>query len=289
MKFRTNIFSILTISNFIIIAIISTNCLTENIIRLSQKNTICQTAKAPGLGNPKVHKLTNDVYAVTGLYHSDGSVNAGIIFTENSVIFIDSGMTVASGEFLWNIAQKRMKGDEDLYLILTHHHSDHTFGMRVMKDKGAKIIAHKIVKEELKDDNGFYKNFIIKACGWDKKKSDKILGDVVIYVPDQCIEKDTTLNIDSEEIHLLATPGHVQDELSVYHPKSRTLFAGDTIYEEIPRGATKFGGLDEWKLWISQLERLQELDIETIVLGHGKLCSKKVIDQNISSLKVLLK
>ncbi len=198
-------------------------------------------------------------------------------------------MTIASGEFLWKTAQERLKGDEKLYLILTHHHSDHTFGMRVMKDKGAKIIAHKIVKEELKDDNGFYKNFIIKACGWDKKKGDEILGDVVIYMPDQCIEKDTTLNIDSEEIHLLATPRHVQDELSIYHAKSRTLFAGDTIYEIMRRPHVKFGGPDEWKLWIAQLERLKQLNIETIVPGHGKLCSKKVIDQNISSLKVLLK
>jgi cyclase len=289
MKFRTNIFFISTIFNFIIIAIISPNCLTENIIRLTQKDTICQTTKAPGLGNPKVHKLTNDVYAVTGLYHSDGSVNAGIIFTEKSVIFIDSGMTIASGEFLWNIAQKRMKGNEDLYLILTHHHSDHTFGMRVMKDKGAKIIAHKIVKEELKNDNGFYKNFIIKACGWDKKKGDKILGDVVIYVPDQIIEKDTILHINSAKIHLLTTPGHVPDELSVYHAKSRTLFAGDTIYEIMLRPHVKFGGPDEWKLWISQLERLKQLDIETIVPGHGNLCSKKVINQNIFFLKKLTK
>lgn len=275
-----------------IAAFITFTCLSYGELRhaniKNQQNVKDGSAKLPGLGNPEVHKLTNDVYAVTGLYHPDGSVNAGIIFTENSVIFIDSGMTIASGEFLWKTAQERMKGDEKLYLILTHHHSDHTFGMRVMKEKGAKIIAHKIVKEELKDDNGYYKNFIIKSCGWDKKKGDEILGDVVLSVPDEIIENDTVLNIDGEEIHLLATPGHVPDELSVYHAKSRTLFAGDAIYEGM-RPHAKFGGPDEWKLWISQLERLKQFDIKTIVPGHGNLCSKEVIDQNISSLQKLLK
>jgi glyoxylase-like metal-dependent hydrolase (beta-lactamase superfamily II) len=254
----------------------------------NQQKVNDKSAKPPGLGNPEVHKLTDNVYAVTGLYHTNGSVNAGIIFTENSVIFIDSGMTIASGEFLWKTARERMKGDEKLYLILTHHHSDHTFGMRVIKEKGAKIIAHKIVKEELKDDNGFYKNFIIKSCGWDKKKGDEILGDVVLSVPDEIIENDTILNIDGDEIQLLVTPGHVPDELSVYHAKSRTLFAGDTIYEGM-RPNAKFGGPEDWKLWISQLERLKQLDIKTIVPGHGNLCTKEVIDQNISSLQKLLK
>ncbi|NIO49712.1 MAG: MBL fold metallo-hydrolase [Candidatus Aminicenantes bacterium] len=246
----------------------------------------------PGLGNPKIHKLTETVYAITDLYHSAGKlagVNAGIIFTSGSVIFIDSGMTVASGDFLWETARKKMKEKEKSYLILTHHHSDHVFGMRAMKERGARVIAHKIVKAEfIEFDGERYKRFLVKRAGWSTEKGDLIFGDVLLSEPDQLIEQDAILNIDGEELHLVFTPGHTADSISVYNPKSKTLFAGDTIYEGM-RLTTRFGGPKEWKLWISHLERLKQLEINTIIPGHGKLCSKKEIDRNIAYLKELLK
>ena len=117
--------------------------------------------KHPGLGDPVIRKITGDVWCITNLYHpaEDFHVNAGVVFTENSVVFIDSGMTIASAEFIWNAAAQWMKGGEELYLILTHHHSDHVFGTRVFKDRGATIIGHEGITEELAGDNGFYKNF----------------------------------------------------------------------------------------------------------------------------------
>jgi len=54
--------------------------------------------KPAGLGDPKVHRITDNVYAITGFYHTTGrgfGVNAGIIFTAKSVVFIDSGMTIS--------------------------------------------------------------------------------------------------------------------------------------------------------------------------------------------------
>lgn len=252
------------------------------------KSLSMQCDNIPGLGDPKVTEITRNVLAVTGLYHSAERgfyVNAGIIFTSNSVVFIDSGMSIVSGEYIWEIVQKRMKGDEDLYLILTHHHSDHVFGMHVMRERGAKVIAHNTVRYWFRKFTGErYKNFLAERQGWSPEKADEIFGKVILSEPDKLIEQDAVLNIDGEEIHVLVTPGHVPSELSVYHPKSKTLFAGDTMYEG-SRLTTRFGGPVEWKLWISQLERLNGLDIETIVPGHGRLCSKEEIARNIAFLR----
>ena len=286
MQFQNHNLLLLLIIICGIILLSSLGSSPENTVILPLKYQEDQAAKPAGLGNPKVHKIRENVYAITDLQHAAGKgfgLNTGIIFTAKSVIFIDSGMTISQAEFLWQIAQKRIKGDENLYLVLTHHHADHTFGMQVMKEKGANIIAHNKIIEWLKDDNGRYKRFIMERYGWD----DEILGDVVLSIPDQLIEKDTVLHIDGEEVHLLITPGHTVDELSIYHPKSRTLFAGDTIYEG-SAPTTRFGGAAEWKLWISQLERLKQLDIDIIVPGHGKLCSKEEIARNIAYLKGLL-
>jgi glyoxylase-like metal-dependent hydrolase (beta-lactamase superfamily II) len=192
-------------------------------------------------------------------------------------------MTIVSAEFVWRLAQERMPEYEKLYLIITHHHSDHVFGMRVFKEKAAQIIAHKGVGEELMDDNGKYKSFIAEKMGWDSKRADAILGEVVISVPDRTIERDETLDIDGEKILLLVVPGHVPDEICVYHPKSQILFAGDALYEGSDLNIS-FGGPDQWREWIAGLERLKKLSISTIVPGHGDLCSTSEIDRNIDFL-----
>lgn len=241
------------------------------------------------VGSPKVYELHAGVHAVIGLYHISGGLgtNAGIIVTPDSVVFIDSGMTISSAEFLWHVAQEHMSGNEDLYLILTHHHSDHVFGMRVMKEKGARVIAHSSVQEYLDDPDGKYLEFIKGLMRCSPEEAEETLGDVFLTVPDQLIDEDTVLQVGTE-IHLLATPGHVPSELSVYHPPSKTLFAGDTIYSG-GSPTTRFGGPDDWRLWISHLDRLKQMDIATICPGHGELCTIDEIQRNIDSLNEILR
>ena len=38
-------------------------------------------------------------------------------------------------------------GRKNIYLVLTHHHTDHIFGMRAFKERGAKVIGHRELKE----------------------------------------------------------------------------------------------------------------------------------------------
>jgi glyoxylase-like metal-dependent hydrolase (beta-lactamase superfamily II) len=99
---------------------------------------------------------------------------------------------------------------------------------------------------------------------------------------------DTVLTIDGDEICLLCTPGHVVDEICVYHPASKTLFAGDAIYEGTAP-TTRFGGTEDWRKWIFHLNRIKKLDIQNIVPGHGRICSKSEIDRNINFLQEKLK
>ena len=243
--------------------------------------------KPLGLGNPVVHRISPTVFAITGLYHAAGEgfgVNAGIILTARRIVFIDAGMTIASAKFLCQTACQQMQRQKDMLLLLTHHHSDHVFGMQVLKDRGARVIAHREVSEFLENDKGVYKRFIVERYGWDVQKGDEILGPVQLSLPDELITADTVLTDEGEDIDLLVTPGHVPSEIAVYHRESRTLFAGDTIYEGMPP-TTRFGGPAEWEVWISHLERLRQLDIDIICPGHGGLCSKEEIDRNIGCLR----
>jgi glyoxylase-like metal-dependent hydrolase (beta-lactamase superfamily II) len=244
----------------------------------------------PGLGSPVVYRLADNVYAITGLFHSSGDpgVNAGVVFGENSVVFVDCGMSVSSGQFLWELASVRMTGNEAVYLILTHHHSDHVFGMSVFREKRATIIAHSVTGWFLRERGGQYKTFIANMEGWSEEEADSILGVVKLSAPDVIIEDDYVLGIDGDTLHILVTPGHVAGELAVYHPESGILFAGDALYEGMAP-TTRFGGADEWRTWVVQLERLKQLQLGAVVPGHGQLSSSQLLDDNIEHLRMLLR
>ncbi|MGY5879415.1 MAG: MBL fold metallo-hydrolase, partial [Candidatus Thorarchaeota archaeon] len=236
----------------------------------------------PGVGTPKMQEVAPGVFVFTKLvhfFHKIG-VNAGIIQTPESIIFIDAGMSAYSGAFLYNFAKERMKGNEDLYLILTHKDTDHCFGMNEMKRHGATVIAHEHTAEIIVEESDLSKNRIAKMIK--RTYTQEVLGEAVLSRPDQTIAKDTVLDL-GEEIHLLSVPGHTPGDIAVYHPRSKVLFAGDTILE----------GMDPYvrpdsisiKTWIKNLERLKKLDIEWVLPGHGALSKPDIIDSNILFFK----
>ena len=236
-----------------------------------------------GVGNPKIQEIAPGVFAVTKLVHffAKIGVNAGIIHTPESVIFIDSGMSAFSGAYLWNFTKEIMKGDEDLYLILTHKDTDHCFGMNQIKKHGAMVISHEHTAEIIHAERDLSKNSIAKRVRKEYYPDD-VLGEVVLNRPEQTIIRDTTLNL-GDEIQLLSIPGHTPGDIAVYHPRSKVLFAGDAILE----GMNPYIRPDSTniKTWIKNLERLKELDIDWILPGHGALSKPDIIDSNILFLK----
>jgi glyoxylase-like metal-dependent hydrolase (beta-lactamase superfamily II) len=129
---------------------------------------------------------------------------------------------------------------------------------------------------------------LVRSYSYTKQKAEQTLSGVKLFLPDEVFVDVMRLKIDDDdELVLLYTPGHVPSEISVYHPKSKVLFAGDTVFEGMPL-ITRFGKAKEWRLWIQSLEKLNELDIEKIVPGHGKICGKDEIQRNIAYLENLI-
>ncbi|MHA2355607.1 MAG: MBL fold metallo-hydrolase [Candidatus Thorarchaeota archaeon] len=232
-----------------------------------------------GVGNPQIQEIAPGVFTITKLVHffAQIGVNAGIIQTPESIVFIDSGMSAFSGAYLWSFAKERMKGTEDLYLILTHKDTDHCFGMNEIRKHGATVIAHEHTAEIIDTERDLTRNAIAKRV---RKKfyPDNVLGEVILSKPEQTITHDTILNL-GDEIQILSIPGHTPGDIAVYHPRSKVLFAGDAILE----------GMDPYirpdsisiRTWIRNLERLKELDIEWLLPGHGALSKPDIIDSNI--------
>lgn len=231
-------------------------------------------------------RIAENVYAVMDLYHPIG-VNAGFIVTKSHIVYVDSGLTIPSAQTIYGYSKAAAPENEPSYLILTDHHTDHIFGMKVFRDAGATVLGHERLDRWMKEY--LMPNFrkVLKTFELGEKATDLIYGDVELSPLDIKVDRDTAIDVDGEEIEILTTPGHWEACLSVYVPSSRILFAGDTIYSGF-NPTTRFGDEELWRKWISSLEKLAELDIKKIVPGHGRICTKEEIPRHIHYLENLL-
>jgi hydroxyacylglutathione hydrolase len=75
------------------------------------------------------------------------------------------------------------------------------------------------------------------------------------------------LIVGKHELRVISTPGHTPGGISIYWPKYRILFPGDTIFLQ-GIGRTDLPGGDTKALAVS-IEKLSKLPLELIVPGHG--------------------
>jgi glyoxylase-like metal-dependent hydrolase (beta-lactamase superfamily II)/predicted DCC family thiol-disulfide oxidoreductase YuxK len=77
-----------------------------------------------------------------------------------------------------------------------------------------------------------------------------------------------TLDSQSTQLQIIATPGHCDDHVVLYDPAEKLLIAGDAFMGSY--FATPNPDVDSHK-WLVSLERLMGLDIEILVEGHGHI------------------
>ena len=238
---------------------------------------------------PEVKELAPGVFAMLGLYHHEREegVNAGFIITSGSIVFIDAGLSASSAAALWNEATSRVHGDKETYLILTHHHPDHTFGMHHFVQRGTHVIAHRELAQLFRHEGDKYRDFVMERYFLSGEEAAHALGEVHLYPPRTSIDQDEVMIVDGVEIHLLHTPGHVMGQLCVYHPASRVLFGSDAVCSSRPPD-TQYSRPGGWKHWIGQLQRLKDLPLAAIVPGHGALGSRELLDDTIIYLRLAL-
>lgn len=239
-------------------------------------------------------ELTRHCFAVTGLAHETGySVNAGFVIGDGETLIIDSAFNYLSAQTILGYAKASAPQNKIRYLINTEIHFDHTLGNSVFKEIGAEIIACNKTAYDTSDDMGWMitrinENFLSEYKDQkDPKKGEKFFDNTSVCNPDKFIEKDTSLNVGGIKVELILTPGHTDTNISVYLPEERVIYVGDLIYSKyIP--TLRFGNHKLWKQWIQSLERLKEMKIEILVPGHGFICKKGEIYEEIERHKKFL-
>lgn len=100
--------------------------------------------------------------------------------------------------------------------------------------------------------------------------------------PTKTYETDFTLeNGDIRGFHL--GPSHNVDDIFVYFPKEKVLYAGSILKEHL--GNLAFANLEEYPKTLEKLRQLH-LDIDTIISGHwSAVHGPELIDEYLAMLK----
>ncbi|MGJ7529145.1 MBL fold metallo-hydrolase [Variovorax sp. GB1P17] len=207
-----------------------------------------------------------DVYYVQGI-SALGSTenqnfisNAGFVVTRDSVVMIDALGSPAVAERV--VAQIRKITPKPIsHVILTHYHADHVYGLQVFKALGAQVIAHTLGKAYLNSDTARLRLEASRKdiAPWIDDKTRLVPADVWLDGPTEMTIGGTRFVIQP------AGPAHTPEDLAIYLPQQKVLFAGDIVF----RNRIPYVGTADSRHWIASLDALLALDARTIVPGHG--------------------
>ena len=200
--------------------------------------------------------------------------NAGFVITDDGVVVIDAlGSPTLADELIQAI--RRLTPKPIRYVIVTHYHADHVYGLQAFKAVGATVLAHPAGLEYLNSETAQRR---LEASRQDLfpwiDENTRLVG------ADRWLDtEDTTLRVGSFEFVIRhAGPAHTPEDLVVFVPKRGVLFVGDLVF----RGRIPFVGQADSQKWIGSLERLIEFRPRLMVPGHGPVSNTPLADLELT-------
>lgn len=200
--------------------------------------------------------------------------NAGFVVTDDGVVVIDAlGSPTLANELIAEI--RRVTSQPIRYVIVTHYHADHIYGLQAFKAAGATVIANAHGKEYLNSDTAQRR---LEASRQDLFPW--IDEQTRLVAADRWLEaEESTLRVGSFDFVLRHVgPAHTPEDLVVFVPNRAVLFAGDLVF----RGRIPFVGQADSRQWIASLGRLIDFKPKVMVPGHGALSEDPVPDLQLT-------
>ncbi|MFE7762103.1 MBL fold metallo-hydrolase [Streptomyces sp. NPDC057438] len=181
--------------------------------------------------------------------------NAGIVVGGDTVLVVDTAATEKRARALREAVDSLAPGPRRI-LVSTHHHGDHTFGNHVFSGPHTLLVSHEAGPAEL-----LRKGTALQSM-WPQVE----WGHTPTVLPTLTLREGATLCLGGITAHLIH-PGvaHTSDDLVVWLPERRVLFAGDLVFS----GAAPFVLMGSLAGSLAALARLRELDPLVVVGGHG--------------------
>lgn len=236
-------------------------------------------------------KISESCYALTGLsFIPPLPVNAGLVVGRKYTLVIDTGANTLSAQTIYGYANA-VNSASQLIVVNTEEHLDHMGGNFFFCGKGIDIYGHYSISREENDMKSLIEEYNQSIQWPERKKKNEakiIFKETRVTNPNKSLFGDTTVELGGIEARLIMTPGHTPGNISVYVPSERVLFCGDCILNELLPN-TGDGKPEMLFMWLNSLDRIEKINPQIIVPGHGQLLWHKDIGREIKRIRTYIK
>jgi glyoxylase-like metal-dependent hydrolase (beta-lactamase superfamily II) len=195
--------------------------------------------------------------------------NAGFVVTPKGVVVIDAlGSPVLAQKLIQEI--RKVTKQKIVAVVLTHYHADHVYGLQEFKRLGATVYAQRDGLNYLASETAKQRLIAsrIDFAPWVNENTRLVAADV-------WIDQSKTITVGGVEFRISRVgPAHAPEDLIVFIPSEKVLFAGDLVF----RGRIPFVGNADSRGWMSALDEIQKQNPKIVVPGHGSYSTNPLAD-----------
>ncbi|HEY4942111.1 MAG TPA: MBL fold metallo-hydrolase [Rhizomicrobium sp.] len=227
--------------------------------------------------DPGVVEFGNGSFAYLQPDGGWGFSNAGLVTDGGEALLVDTMFDTAHTRAMLD-GFRRVSAAKIGTLVNTHHNGDHCYGNGCLE--GCEIIATVGAAEAMKHETprglaGFMKaapglgltgEYLVHCFG------DFDFDNCSVRAPTTTFTGETSRQVGSKRVDLIEVgPAHTGGDALVHVPADKTLFTGDILF--IDGHPIMWAGPVE--NWIAACDAILDMDVETIVPGHGPVTDKK--------------
>ena len=187
--------------------------------------------------------------------------NDGFIVGEDAVLVIDSGPNRLYGDQMFD-AVASVTDRPVRHLVITHHHFDHAFGMSAFSQRGIEVVMHTDAAPYLASEGAQILGLMTELIGPDWTAG------TTIGKPSRTITNSQNIDLGGRIVTITAFGGgHTAGDMVIMDQASKTLFAGDLVFNERPSTVPHA----DIPTWLDQLDILASWGWELLIPGHGPL------------------
>lgn len=263
-----------------------------------------------------LHEVGNGIYAYTQLPGTWGWSNAGLITDGGESLLIDTLFDVKITREMLDTMRRAVPAANRIDTVVnTHGNGDHCYGNVLVAD--AEIIGTRGCVKDLEEAPPSRNNFLLRAARIVDSlgASGRMLGSILNAVgidrvallseaaslalpalghfdfsgikpvpPNRIFVGELELRVGDKQVVLIELgPAHTRGDAVVWIPEDKTLFTGDLLFKD----AHPIIWEGPVSNWVAALHQLLDMDIETVVPGHGVLTDKSGLREILHYLEVL--
>jgi glyoxylase-like metal-dependent hydrolase (beta-lactamase superfamily II) len=213
-----------------------------------------------GGGGVNLTAPVRSIEAADGVFLIIGGPNNSIaIEFSDHIVMVEAPMTEERSLAFIEEARKQIPNKPIRYLVNTHHHFDHSGGLRAFAAEGATIITHELNKP-------YYEKFLMGPRTLAPDRLARSGGKMNIEtLADRRVLSDGSRSL---EIHLIRDTPHTDGSVMAYLPNEKFLMEGDIYDMPGPGVPTPTEGVNTVANLVDNIERLK-LSVEKLLPVHA--------------------